>query len=135
MRILPDQEEQVEVPMTPMIDCVFLLLIFFLVTASMKKPHKELEIQLTPADTAKITKAMGREAVIALDGQGRQWLDGHGPLGAEEFLLRLGRIRAEDESTRIRIDLDRACPGSHVVRLVNTLNHYRFTAVGFRTKD
>lgn len=135
MRILEDRDEQIDIPMIPMIDCIMLLLIFFLVTASLKKPHKELEINLTAADTAKVTKAMGSEAVIALDAQGRQFLDGQGPLGAEEFLVRLGRLHAADPATRIRIDLDRGCQGQHVVRLLNTLNHYRFTSVGFRTKD
>lgn len=135
MRILDDREEEIQLPIIPLIDCILLLLIFFLVTASLKKPHKELEIALTAADTAKVTKAMGAEAVIALDAQGRQFLDGQGPLGAEEFLIRLGRIRSDTPDARIRIDLDRGCSGHHVVRLINTLNHYRFTTVGFRTKD
>ena len=41
-----DYEGEVDVQMTPLIDCVFLLLVFFLVAATLKKPHKELEIQL-----------------------------------------------------------------------------------------
>ena len=37
MRLNYDDDDKVEVQMSPLIDCVFLLLIFFLVTTMMKK--------------------------------------------------------------------------------------------------
>ena len=37
MRLPLDEEEKVDIQMSPLIDCVFLLLIFFLVTTMMKK--------------------------------------------------------------------------------------------------
>ena len=43
MRLNYDEEDKVEVQMSPLIDCVFLLLIFFLVTTMMKK----WEMQIT----------------------------------------------------------------------------------------
>ena len=44
-----------DVQMGPLIDCVFLLLIFFLVTATMQKPHKELDLQLPNSAAARET--------------------------------------------------------------------------------
>ena len=45
MRLNYDDDDKVEVQMSPLIDCVFLLLIFFLVTTMMKK--WEMQIPLT----------------------------------------------------------------------------------------
>ena len=49
MRIDLDTDEKAEVSMSPLIDCVFLLLIFFLVATMVKKENKDIEIDL-PAD-------------------------------------------------------------------------------------
>ena len=38
--------EEIEVEMTPLIDCVFLLLIFFLVTTMLKKLEKQIPVVL-----------------------------------------------------------------------------------------
>ena len=48
MRLNYDDDDKVEVQMSPLIDCVFLLLIFFLVTTMMKK--WEMQIPLTYND-------------------------------------------------------------------------------------
>ena len=45
MRLNYDDDDKVEVQMSPLLDCVFLLLIFFLVTTMMKK--WEMQIPLT----------------------------------------------------------------------------------------
>ena len=44
MRLNYDEEDKVEVQMSPLIDCVFLLLIFFLVTTMMKKWEMQIPL-------------------------------------------------------------------------------------------
>ena len=46
MRLNYDEEDKVEVQMSPLIDCVFLLLIFFLVTTMMKKWEMQIPLSL-----------------------------------------------------------------------------------------
>ena len=46
MRLNYDEDDKVEVQMSPLIDCVFLLLIFFLVTTMMKKWEMQKILQL-----------------------------------------------------------------------------------------
>ena len=46
MRLNYDDDDKVEVQMSPLIDCVFLLLIFFLVTTMMKKWEMQKILQL-----------------------------------------------------------------------------------------
>jgi len=52
MRVRLEDDEQVEVQMAPLIDCVFLLLIFFLVATTLKKIDKELPLDLPEAAAA-----------------------------------------------------------------------------------
>ena len=51
-----DESEDPGVQMAPLLDIVFLLLIFFLVTASLKKPHKELPVHVPDAALAAKSK-------------------------------------------------------------------------------
>ena len=59
MRLNYDEDDKVEVQMSPLIDCVFLLLIFFLVTTMMKK--WEMQIPLTlPTMTSSLYHSIRR---------------------------------------------------------------------------
>lgn len=68
MRLPLDENEKVEVPMSPLIDCVFLLLIFFLVTTMMKKSEMQIPLSL-PAMTSSLstTKITDNAVIIAVD--------------------------------------------------------------------
>ena len=54
MKLRKTDEPAAEMDMTPMIDCVFQLLIFFMVTATLAKVDKAVEIQLPVAPKAAI---------------------------------------------------------------------------------
>ena len=53
MAIKQEEDAPVEVQLTPLIDCVFLLLIFFLVSSQLKKVEKRLEVDLPRAHVVK----------------------------------------------------------------------------------
>lgn len=68
MKINFEDDDKVEVPMSPLIDCVFLLLIFFLVTTMMKKWEKQIPISLPPSTSSLSTVQSGnRPVVLAVD--------------------------------------------------------------------
>jgi biopolymer transport protein ExbD len=59
-----------EVAMSPLIDCVFLLLIFFLVTTIIKRKEKQIQIEM-PDNTSAVAEARKTELmVIGLDAAG-----------------------------------------------------------------
>ena len=62
MRLNYDEEDKVEVQMSSLIDCVFLLLIFFLVTTMMKKGNANFITSFN--DFQFVTTRAGEEAVI-----------------------------------------------------------------------
>ena len=57
-------DDKVEVQMSPLIDCVFLLLIFFLVTTMMKKWEMQIPLTLPTMTSSLSTTRAGEEAVI-----------------------------------------------------------------------
>jgi biopolymer transport protein ExbD len=63
-------EDNADVPMSPLIDCVFLLLIFFLVTSILKRKEKQIQVDL-PDGTASVAASVAEESiVIGLDAGG-----------------------------------------------------------------
>lgn len=64
MRLDYEDEDKVDIQMSPLIDCVFLLLIFFLVTTMMKKWEMQIPLSLPPMTSALSATKQGEEAVI-----------------------------------------------------------------------
>ena len=60
--------EEQELNMTPLIDCVFLLLIFFMVTTVFKQPYS-LQVALPEAQQAQIVEEKKLVATITRDGR------------------------------------------------------------------
>ncbi len=59
------------IEMTPIIDMVFLLLIFFLVATTYQQSERELAIALPEAEAAGPISTMLREIIINIDAQGQ----------------------------------------------------------------
>ncbi|MDR3220183.1 MAG: biopolymer transporter ExbD [Dysgonamonadaceae bacterium] len=64
MRLSFDEEDKVDVPMSPLIDCVFLLLIFFLVTTMMRKWEMQIPLTVPSITSSLSTQKSGQDVVI-----------------------------------------------------------------------
>ena len=64
MKLKKRQEPELDVDMTPMIDCVFLLLIFFMVVATMSKVDMTPEIALPVAPKAAVPEDLRARGII-----------------------------------------------------------------------
>jgi len=62
--------------LTPLIDIVFLLLIFFLVATRFAEEERELDVQLPDASEAKPLTSKPRELFINIDERGRYYVTG-----------------------------------------------------------
>ena len=61
---------------TPLIDVVFLLLIFFLVSSRFSEEERELDLNLPSVTDALPASAQPDEMVVNIDEQGRYYIDG-----------------------------------------------------------
>ena len=61
---------------TPLIDVVFLLLIFFLVTSRFEQEEQQLELNLPQVSEALPASASPQELIVNIDQQGQFFIDG-----------------------------------------------------------
>tara|TARA_R100000027_G_scaffold2734_8_gene2698 strand:- start:20379 stop:20921 length:543 start_codon:yes stop_codon:yes gene_type:complete len=143
LRMRRRQDDSVEVDLSPLIDCVFLLLIFFLVTTMMKKLEKQIPVVL-PDYTSALAEVAESDAIIyALDEDGNFLRAGsRSSRGTglqyhkvSSFSADLEEVAAEmGTGVAIRIDTDREVPVQDVIDALDTLAFLGFEQVGVRLR-
>jgi biopolymer transport protein ExbD len=129
-----DEEDRAEVHMAPLIDCVFLLLIFFLVAGTLKKAHKELEIELPNSAASKEAKSEYATLIIEVTRDGKIYLDSE-PMSKTLLRTRLRNAAAEFPERQVRIDGDRNTAYQHITYLMDLLQFEGLKNVRFRTRN
>jgi biopolymer transport protein ExbD len=120
--------------MAPLIDCVFLLLIFFLVGATLKKAHKELEVELPASSAAIKTKSEADTLIIEVTRDGTVHMESE-PMSQRLLLKRIREAAEAVPGRRVRIDADRATAFLHICHLLDLLQFEGLNNVGVRTRD
>ena len=85
MNFRPRQQEEIDVNLTPLIDVVFLLLIFFMVTTTFDK-NAEIKIDLPTADNSVSSQKVDKLELV-IDSQGRYYIDGREVLNTKPETL------------------------------------------------
>jgi biopolymer transport protein ExbD len=107
--------------LTPMIDVVFQLLIFFLVAARFDEQQQELDnIKLPRADEARSRISEVKELFINVDQTGKVVLN-HQPVTHTALLGQLQQAQADNPGRQtVIIQGDHRCPYEHIVAVLNT---------------
>ena len=134
MRIELDDQESPEIQMAPLIDCVFLLLIFFLVATTLKKLEKELPLELPDSAAAALSRGAEDLLVVGVDEKGRLYL---GSERISQALLheKLRRTAKREPDRRIRVDVDRRTPFQDVVAVLDLCAFEGLNNVGLHTRS
>ncbi|MFH1266427.1 MAG: biopolymer transporter ExbD [Planctomycetota bacterium] len=118
--------------LTPLIDVVFLLLIFFLVATKFAEDERELDVFLPEASEAQPLTEKPREMFINIDAEGRYFVTGK-ILGLDELspVLKAAWVNNPARASVI-IRADRRCRWQHVVAAMNAclqanIHDYRVT--------
>ncbi|MEX2606850.1 MAG: biopolymer transporter ExbD [Kiritimatiellia bacterium] len=133
-----------EVPLSPLIDCVFLLLIFFLVTTMLKKTEKQIPIQLPDSDLALAAESDDEVTTLGVDREGGIFLGRRGtesdsmitydPLpDLDAYLRDLGEEKGVD--TPIQLAVDRMTETQEIVTLLDVFQIQGFQNVFVRIRD
>lgn len=129
-----DNNDNPEISMSPLIDCVFLLLIFFLVSSMTKIKNKDISIDLPSSVAAIKLKPDNKQSVVGIDSQGNMFWNGQAC--STNFLLEsLRNICIQEPNRRIRIDMDKNTPFGRFVEVMDACQFYNLTNVGIRTYD
>ena len=108
--------------LTPLIDVVFLLLIFFLVTSEFEEEERRLDIVLPSATSAVPMTSKPREVVVDIDAEGAVYLSGQRTSLQE--LQRLLQIAVSNNPTNqsVVIRADRDTSFQPVVSVMDVCN-------------
>ena len=95
-----------QVPIVPMIDILFILLIFFIVSTQFKKPRNVLRIELPTVREVPSEKVTDTRSVISVDADGVVTLDG---LKVPEGLLEsyLAAYQKQNPGRKLELEADR----------------------------
>ncbi len=133
MKIRDDEEEQ-QLNLAPMIDVVFLLLIFFMVATTFIEREKEMGLELPVAESGDDVGLEPDEIVINLMRDGTIRMSGE-DVGQDELAERLSRVARRDPETPVTIRGDRAVEHGHVVGVMDACRGAGLVNLGVMTLD
>ena len=113
--ILQDEAEMSDINISPMIDMVFILLIFFIVTTVfVQEPGVEVEreIAMSALDLEK------NSILIAITNEG-DVVYGGGPIGIVGVRSVVRRLTAKNTTMPIILQVDRSAPAGIVIRVID----------------
>lgn len=134
MAVKYEEEEKPEVQLTSMMDCIFLMLIFFLVSSQLKKIEKEIPMELPVSDVARDVKATPDLVTVSVDSRGELYVNSK-PVGPAGLRAALQTAAKTNPDRRIRIDGDIFAPFRSIVQVLDACRHEKLTVVGIHTAD
>jgi biopolymer transport protein ExbD len=140
MRIELGEDEHPEIGLIALIDCIFFLLMFFMLVTSFKqpvgeKPQQELPITL-PAAQMSLDRAVAAEAPLAIgvDPKGRLYLDGN-RVSVQALHDRLRQEASNNPNRSIRIDGDEMARYRDIVHVLDLCQFEGFTKISMHTRQ
>jgi biopolymer transport protein ExbD len=120
-----------EIDLTPMLDVVFILLIFFIVT-SVFVTEAGIDVSKPEASTA---EARSKDLIlIAISDDGQIWIDGE-QLDPRFIRSRFERRLAETANASVVIQGDRAAQNEHVMTILRAARDANIAAVSISTEN
>lgn len=110
-------QEPEDFQMAPMIDMVFLLLVFFMTVASVAKSQRQVELDLPESEESKIPEDVSGRGILSVDSDGLYYI-GDEPHSLEELGVVIKRRLAADPELRVQVRADQASEYAAVQKLL-----------------
>jgi biopolymer transport protein ExbD len=129
------RREEVGINLTPLIDVVFLLLIFFMVSTTFTR-ETQLSIDLPEAE-GQVKATEGEQIEILIDESGRYRVNGQGLVDARMRTLQAAiyRISAGDTTLPMIITADAQAAHEDVVRAMDAAGRMGFVHLSITTRQ
>lgn len=115
-KVLQEQEEQDEINMTPMLDVVFILLIFFIVTASFVK---EAGIEVNRPEAATAVKKERANILIGISDKGEIWINKR-RVDVRAVQANIERLKAENPQGTVVIQADKKATTDVLIKVMDS---------------
>ncbi|NOZ41666.1 MAG: biopolymer transporter ExbD [Alphaproteobacteria bacterium] len=116
-------EDDTEIDMTPMLDIVFIMLIFFIVTASFVK---ESGIQVHRPDAKTSVKANKANIMIAVSSNNEVWMEKR-RVDVRAVRANVERLRAENPEGSVVIQADKDAKSGVVMEVIDAVRQANVT--------
>mgnify|MGYP002633372338 CR=1 FL=1 len=103
--------------LTPLIDVVFLLLIFFMVSTTFVNEPAGIQVELPRSENRDVIPE-GTDVAVQLTADGRVFVDEQ-PVGDDELRARLTAVALEDPTTMVVLRADEALAHGRVVQIMD----------------
>ena len=110
-------EEEAAIDMTPMLDVVFIMLIFFIVTASFVK---EAGIDVNRPEAATAVKKDRANILIAISDKGEIWINKR-RIDVRAVQANIERLRAENPQGSVVIQADKKATTETLIKVMDCL--------------
>lgn len=115
-KMLQEQEEKEEIDMTPMLDVVFILLIFFIVTASFVK---EAGIDVNRPEAATAVKKERANILVAISDKGDIWINKR-KVDIRTVQANIERLKAENPQGTVVIQADKKATTDTLIKVMDS---------------
>ncbi|MFW2373206.1 MAG: ExbD/TolR family protein [Gammaproteobacteria bacterium] len=135
MNLKPDRRDEVELNMTPLIDVVFLLLIFFMVSTTFEKQAR-LKVILPEAST-QATQKNDNSVVIGIDARGQFYINDRQLVNSQIDTLKIALSKTVGNNKDIPLVLraDAKTPHQSVVMAMDAAAQLGLTRLSIATLE
>lgn len=135
MNLRRSRTEEPEVNLTPLIDVVFILLIFFMVSTTFQK-ETEIKIEL-PEASAEPVETKPETLEIVIDADGRYFIDERQVVNTELDTLKqaISKFIGERKELPVVIRADRRTPYESVVRAMDATSQLGLVQMSLATSQ
>ncbi len=127
--------EELDVNLTPLIDVVFLLLIFFMVSTTFDK-HAELNLKLPEAE-GKVTTSQQKVIEIAIDNQGRYFVNQRALVDSQikTIMQAINLTQKELHTDKVIISSDASVSFQQVITAMDAARRTGLTQINLATRQ
>jgi len=135
LNLRPQVREEIDLNLTPLIDVVFLLLIFFMVSTTFEKTAK-LKVDL-PEASAQAVHQSDKKIVIGIDAKGRYYINDRQLVNTQLKTLKLAltKVSGDNKEMPIVLRADAKTPHQSVVRAMDAASQLGLTRLSISTLE
>lgn len=135
MNLRPERsDERVDINLTPLIDVVFLLLIFFMVSTTFDR-HAKLKVELPEASAKKEQQQTEEPLVLSIDAKGNYFINDRQVVNTtlETLKTALQKSIADRKDVALVLRADAKTPHQSVVRAMDAASQLGLTRLSIAT--
>jgi biopolymer transport protein ExbD len=135
LNLKPERNDELELNLTPLIDVVFLLLIFFMVSTTFEKTAR-LKVEL-PQASAEAEQQPAEKIILGIDVQGRYYINDRQLVNTQLKTLKiaLSKVAGDNREMPVVLRADAKTPHQAVVTAMDAASQVGLTRLSISTLE